>query len=54
MEYRTFELCDDVSENFIVGRITRAKHEVKPELWNLEVGDFLNGEMPGFCFLRSK
>ena len=54
MEYRTFELCDDANENFVVSRITRAQHEVTPELWALDIGDYLNGEQSGMCFIRSK
>lgn len=51
MEYKTFYLCDDASENFFTGRITRAKHEVKPELWGLKPGDYLPSGQPGLGFM---
>lgn len=41
-ETRTFDMIDDNSENFFVGQIIRMKHEVKPELWNLRIGQYLN------------
>lgn len=53
MEYRTFHLCDDASIDFYVGRIIRAEHEVKPELWDLEIGAYLDGDLPGTCYQRA-
>ena len=52
MQTRTFLICDDNSENFFIGRFTRTENEVKPELWNLPIGDFLPGEGPGISFTR--
>jgi len=35
----TFYLCDDLSDNFYVGRISRKKEELIPELANLKIGN---------------
>ena len=53
IETRTFEMIDDNSENFVVGRITRAENEIKPELWNLGIGCILDTGN-GRGFMRSR
>lgn len=52
-ETRTFEIIDDARENFIVGRFTRSQNEVKPEVWNLNIGQYLNIG-GGRAYLRSR
>lgn len=52
METRTFLICDDEHEDFIVGRITRTQDEVIPELWDLPIGDFYQCEQPNRSFTR--
>ena len=53
-ETRVFQICEDRSENYFVGRMTRRQDEVKPELWNLPVGGFLVGLDPYIGFMREK
>ena len=52
MEKRTFLICDDNSENFFVSRFTRTEDQVKPELWALEIGNFLPGSEPNMSVTR--
>jgi len=52
MEKRIFLLCDDKSEQLFVGRIVRTANQVTPELWELNVGDYLHGAAPSLGFLR--
>ena len=42
---RTFLLTDDNHPNYFVGRITRKQSEIKPELWELEIGDYLQSKL---------
>tara|TARA_R110000803_G_scaffold182509_2_gene244861 strand:+ start:147 stop:323 length:177 start_codon:yes stop_codon:yes gene_type:complete len=53
-EKRTFLICDDDSENFFVGRFTRQRGEVKPELWSLKIGQFIPGETANMSITREK
>jgi hypothetical protein len=50
---RTFLMFDDTSHNFYVGRITRSQDQIKPELWNLEIGQCLTTS-PTTGFQRSE
>ena len=52
-ETRTFLMIDDDNENYFVGRVTRSKNEIKPELWNLGIGCFLDTGN-GRGFMRSR
>ena len=47
-EMRTFDIIDDNSESLFIGTFSRTQEQVKPELWALQIGDYLNlhGETP--------
>jgi hypothetical protein len=36
---KTYLLCDDNNPDLYVGRITRTRAEVTPEIWALKVGE---------------
>ena len=54
MEVRTFLICDDKSENYFVGRFSRTEDQVKPRLWQLEPGDYLQGKEDHMGIIREK
>ena len=38
---KTFLICDDTSDDYFVGRLTRTDSQIKPELQRLEIGEEL-------------
>ena len=51
-EVRTFLICDDTSSNYFVGRFSRTANQVKVQVWELEIGDYLQGKEDHMGIMR--